>query len=107
MPTGQLMDPLVVVTGYYKKTPVRPGVGTGSHIGNGWVLTAAHVRRDLKDPNVWLPDPLTEIEASAGGSGRRVRKGPSGDRGRSGRETNDRPQHLGRNQAGGQSKPST
>ena len=27
------MDPLVVVTGYYKKTPVRPGVGTGFHIG--------------------------------------------------------------------------
>lgn len=65
MLAGQLMDPLVVVTGYYKKTPVRPGVGTGFHIGNGWVLTAAHVWRDLKDPNVWLPDPVTDDNMTA------------------------------------------
>lgn len=28
MLAGQLMDPLVVVIGYYKKAPVCPGVGT-------------------------------------------------------------------------------
>lgn len=31
--------------------------GTAFHVGGGWLLTAAHVMADLRDPRIWWEDP--------------------------------------------------